>query len=118
MIDQPQRKASDKEKNIITIMEVCNEMYARGIKFVDIDIKKSHATKFIPTEEGLLPPLNALPNLGINAANSITAARDEEDFSSIEDLQQRSKVTKTVIEVLKEAGVLNGMPDSSQLTFF
>ncbi|MDY3303983.1 MAG: PolC-type DNA polymerase III [Clostridia bacterium] len=117
-IEAKGQDASDKEKNIITIMEVCNEMYARGIKFVDIDIKKSHATKFIPTEEGLLPPLNALPNLGINAANSITAARDEEDFSSIEDLQQRSKVTKTVIEVLKEAGVLNGMPDSSQLTFF
>ena len=109
---------SDKEKNVITIMEVCNEMYARGIKFLPVDLYKSHSFKFIPTEEGLLPPLNALPNLGTNAAKAIEQAREEEEFSSIEDLQQRSKVTKTVIEVLRNSGVLKDLPESSQLTFF
>ena len=83
---------SDKEKNVVTIMEVCNEMYARGIKFLPVDLYKSHSFRFIPTEEGLIPPLNALPNLGTNAAKAIVEARDEESFSSIEDLQQRSKV--------------------------
>ncbi len=109
---------SDKEKNVITIMEVCNEMYARGFKFLPVDLYKSHAFKFIPTEDGLIPPLNALPNLGTNAANAITKAREDGEFWSIDDLQQRSKSTKTVIEVLKNAGVLKGMRESSQVSFF
>ena len=109
---------SDKEKNVITIMEVCNEMYSRGIRFLPVDLYKSHAFKFIPTPEGLIPPLNALPNLGTNAANAITKAREDGEFWSIDDLQQRSKSTKTVIEVLKNAGVLKGMRESSQVAFF
>jgi len=109
---------SDKEKNVITIMEVCNEMYARGISFLPVDLYKSHATKFIPTPEGLVPPLNALPGLGTNAANAIAKAREDGQFWSIDDLQQRSKSTKTVIEVLKNAGVLKGMRESSQVSFF
>ncbi len=117
-IEAKGNEMSDKEKNVITIMEVCNEMYARGIKFLPVDLYKSHSFKFIPTDEGLLPPLNALPNLGTNAAKAIEAARQDEVFTSIEDLQQRSKVTKTVIEVLKNSGVLKGLPESSQVTFF
>ncbi len=109
---------SDKEKNVITIMEVCNEMYARGHKFLPVDLYKSHATRFIPTDDGLIPPLNALPGLGTNAANAIMKARDDGEFWSIDDLQQRSKSTKTVIEVLKSAGVLKGMRESSQVSFF
>ncbi|MBR3933910.1 MAG: PolC-type DNA polymerase III [Clostridia bacterium] len=118
MIEAKGMDMSDKEKNVITIMEVCNEMYARGIKFLPIDLYKSHAYKFIPTPEGLIPPLNALPNLGTNAANAITKAREDGEFWSIDDLQQRSKSTKTVIEVLKNAGVLKGMRESSQVSFF
>ena len=117
-IEAKGNEMSDKEKNVVTIMEVCNEMYARGITFLPVDLYKSHSFKFIPTDEGLLPPLNALPNLGTNAAKAIEAARQDEVFTSIEDLQQRSKVTKTVIEVLKTSGVLKGLPESSQLTFF
>jgi len=109
---------SDKEKNVITIMEVCNEMYARGFSFLPVDLYKSHATRFIPTPDGLIPPLNALPNLGTNAANAIAKAREDGEFWSIDDLQQRSKSTKTVIEVLKNAGVLKGMRESSQVSFF
>ncbi len=109
---------SDKEKNVITIMEVCNEMYSRGLKFLPVDLYKSHATRFIPTEDGLIPPLNALPGLGTNAANAIMKAREDGEFWSVDDLQQRSKSTKTVIEVLKTAGVLKGMRESSQVSFF
>ncbi len=118
LIEEKGNEMSDKEKNVITIMEVCNEMYARGLKFLSVDLYKSHATKFIPTPEGLLPPLNALPGLGTNAANAITKAREDGEFWSIDDLQQRSKSTKTVIEVLRNAGVLKGMRESSQVSFF
>lgn len=109
---------SDKEKNVITIMEVCNEMYSRALKFLNVDLYKSHATRFIPTDDGLIPPLNALPGLGTNAANAIMKAREDGEFWSIDDLQQRSKSTKTVIEVLRAAGVLKGMRESSQVSFF
>ena len=118
MIEAKGMDMSDKEKNVITIMEVCNEMYSRGIRFLPVDLYKSHAFRFIPTPEGLIPPLNALPNLGTNAANAITKAREDGEFWSIDDLQQRSKSTKTVIEVLKNAGVLKGMRESSQVAFF
>jgi len=118
LIESKGNEMSDKEKNVITIMEVCNEMYARGLSFLPVDLYKSHATKFIPTPEGLLPPLNALPGLGTNAANAITKAREDGEFWSVDDLQQRSKSTKTVIEVLRNAGVLKGMRESSQVSFF
>ncbi len=118
IIEAKGNEMSDKEKNVITIMEVCNEMYSRGLKFLNVDLYKSHATRFIPTPEGLIPPLNALPNLGTNAANAITKAREDGEFWSIDDLQQRSKSTKTVIEVLRNAGVLKGMRESSQVSFF
>ena len=118
LIESKGNEMSDKEKNVITIMEVCNEMYARGLSFLPVDLYKSHATRFIPTPEGLLPPLNALPGLGTNAANAITKAREDGEFWSVDDLQQRSKSTKTVIEVLRNAGVLKGMRESSQVSFF
>lgn len=118
ILEAKENEISDKEKRVITIMELCNEMYARGISFLPVDLKESDAVKFIPKDGALLPPLNALPNLGDNAARAIVEARNEEQFFSIEDLQQRSKVTKTVIQVLRDAGVLADLPESSQVTFF
>ncbi len=112
------KEASDKEKRMITILELVVEMYARGIKFDKIDLYKSHATKFLPTDTGILPPLNALAGVGTNAAIAIAEARGDEEFDSIEDLQQRSKANKTVIEVMRSAGVLDGLPESSQMDFF
>jgi len=111
------RDASVKEKNILTILELVCEMYARGITFEKIDLYESDATKFIMTEKGIRPALNALPGLGTNAAKSIVEARQDGEFTSIEDLRIRSKVNKTVIELMKEQGVLDGMQESNQLTF-
>ncbi len=112
------KEISDKEKRMITILELVVEMYARGISFDKIDLYKSHATKFVPTETGILPPLNALPGVGTNAAIALAEARGEEKFDSIDDLQQRSKVNKTVIEVMRKSGILDGLPESSQMDFF
>ena len=107
---------SAKEKNVITILEMCNEMYARGLKFTKIDLYKSHATRFIPTEDGILPPLSALPGLGVNAAKSVAEARQDGEFFSVEDLRERSKVSKTVIALLKEQHCLDGIPETDQIT--
>ena len=112
------KEISDKEARMITILEVAVEMYARGITFDKIDLYKSHSTKFLPTETGIIPPLNALPGVGTNAAKAIEEARQKGKFDSIEDLQQRSKVNKTVLEVMRKSGILDGMPESSQMDFF
>ncbi len=109
---------SAKEKNVITILELCNEMYARGFKFTQIDIYKSDAKKFMPTEDGILPPLNALPGLGINAAESIVAARQEGEFFSIQDLRERAKISKTVIELMRGQNIFDGWTETDQLTLF
>ena len=112
------KEISDKEKRMITILELVIEMYARGIKFDKIDLYKSHATKFLPTDTGILPPLNAIAGVGTNAAMALAEARDIENFDSVEDMQQRTKVNKTVIEVMRSSGILDGLPESSQMDFF
>ncbi len=109
---------SAKDRNILTILEVVNEMYSRGFDFVPIDLYKSDATKFIITEKGIRPPLNTLNGLGVTAANSIAEARSEGEFLSIDELKSKAKLSKTVIEILQQNGCLEGLPESSQMSFF
>jgi DNA polymerase-3 subunit alpha (Gram-positive type) len=107
-----------KDKNVLTILEVTNEMYARGIGFLPIDLYKSDATRFQMTETGIRPPLNSLQGLGASAANAIVEARAQGEFISIEDLRSRAKASKTVIEILQQNGCLAGLPESSQMSLF
>ena len=72
----------------------------------------------MPTEDGILPPLNALPGLGINAAESIVAARQEGEFFSIQDLRERAKISKTVIELMRGQNIFDGWTETDQLTLF
>jgi DNA polymerase-3 subunit alpha (Gram-positive type) len=107
-----------KDKNILTILEVANEMYSRGIDFLPVDLYKSDAVRFQITEKGIRPPLNALQGLGSTAANSIVEARSQGEFVSIEELKSRTKTSKTVIEILQQNGCLEGIPQSSQMSLF
>lgn len=116
-IEQKGNNATTKEKNVLTILEVANEMYCRGINFLPVDIYKSDAQKFIITDEGILPPLNGLQGLGLTAAQNIVRAREEGMFMSKDDLRIRAKVSKTVIEMLDDCGCLD-LPDSNQISLF
>ncbi|MBE7053550.1 MAG: PolC-type DNA polymerase III [Ruminococcaceae bacterium] len=118
MLEAKGNAISAKEKNVLTILEVCNEMYSRGLKFLPIHVYTSEAFKFVPTEEGIVPPLNAIAGLGTNAALSIVEERDKKQFTTIDDLTERAKVNKTVIAVMKEQGCLDGIPNSNQMSFF
>lgn len=109
---------SPKEENLIPILEICIEMYARGICFLPVDLYESHATDFRDVEAGILPPLNALPGMGENAARSIMDARGKEPFKTIEDLRQRAGLTKSVIELLEQNHCLDGMPETDQVSLF
>ncbi len=110
--------ATAKEKNVLTILEVCNEMYCRNLRFLPIHVYTSDAYRFMPAEDGIIPPLNAIQGLGTNAAFSILEEREKGEFSSIDDMQERAKVNKTVIETMKKYGCLSGIPQSSQMSFF
>ncbi len=111
-------RPKDKEKRQITILEVAYEFYRRGFKFAPMDLYKSDATKFIVTENGLLPPFNSIPGLGDNAAKSIVEEREKAPFETIEDILFRTKINKTVLEKMRESGVFKGIPESAQITFF
>lgn len=109
---------STKDKNMYTILESVLEMYEREIKFLNIDLYKSHATKFIMEEDGIRPPLNSIPGLGTVAAEGIHKAGKEEKFMCIDDMQVRSKIGKSVTELLEKFGCLNGMAKSNQISLF
>ena len=109
---------SANEKSLYTILELCLEMYERGITFLPVDLYKSHARKFQKVGNAILPPLNAFAGVGDSAADSLMEAAKGGQFLSQDDLKNRSGVNKAVIEVLAENGVLNGIPESSQIGFF
>lgn len=110
--------ATQKEKNLDTILEMVLEAMLRGIKFLRVDIYQSHPHKFTITADGLLPPLASLQGLGENAANYIATAREETEFVSIEDLKSRARLSSAVIEVLQKHGCLKGMTETDQLGLF
>lgn len=110
--------ASTKEKNLMTVMELALEMCERGFSFAKVDLYKSSASEFIIEGNTLIPPFNAIPGLGTNAAINIVKSREEGEFLSKEDLQQRGKISKTILEYLDNHGCLQGMPDQNQLSLF
>lgn len=109
--------ATQKEKNLITILEVSNEMYARGINCLPVDLYNSDAVSFKITKDGLLPPLTALQGLGAAAAANIVKARNGGEFLSVDDIKIRAGVSKSVIEILESHGCLEGMDRSNQICF-
>ena len=107
-----------KEKNLLTVLEVALEMYARGYKIKKVDLYKSDSDKFIVTDDGILPPLKSLEGVGENVARNIAIERQGEKFLSIEDLVMRTKSSKTVIEAFRLHGCLEGMQETNQLDLF
>lgn len=107
-----------KEENLIPILEICVEMYARGIDFVPVDLYKSHATDFLQTDEGILPPLSALPGLSENDALSIVKERENGEFRNVEDLRLRTGIGKNPLNILEENGCFDELPEADQVSLF
>ena len=115
-IEKRGKEASPKEQSSVSTLQLINECMARGIKFLPIDIEKSDSYAFLPENGAIRMPFSSLPGLGENAAMNIVAARNEEPFFSVEDLQTRAKLTKSVIEVLRDNGVIKNLDETDQLT--
>lgn len=112
-------KANNRDKDTVTYLELAVEMMERGFEFEPIDLYKSHATRFLPTEKGVRIPLGALSGIGTAAALSIDEARKTGvPFISQEDLRVRSKVSKAVIDKLAEYGTLKDLPENDQIDLF
>ncbi|OZV11037.1 DNA polymerase III subunit alpha [Tissierella sp. P1] len=110
--------AAPKDRDMYDDLELVLEMYERGIKFLPIDLYKSHATKFLVEGEYLRPPINSIPGMGTVAAEGIYNAAQEEPFSSIEDLRKRAKIGNAAIDSLKKFDCLKELPESDQISFF
>ncbi|MGI6119036.1 MAG: PolC-type DNA polymerase III [Desulfosporosinus sp.] len=117
-IEKKGKEATAKEKNMVTILELAVEMYARGINLRRVDLWKSAATVFLLTSTGLLPPFTSVQGLGETAARNIVALREQQGIKSIEDLMTQAKISTTLIETLRAHGCLEGLAETNQLSLF
>ena len=117
-IEELGKEASQKEQASVAGLQLVREAYARGIKFLPINLRKSDQKAFLPENGGIRLPFSSLSGLGENAAQNIIDARNDEDFFSVEDLQIRAKLSGTLIEILRKNDVLDGLSDTDQMSFF
>ncbi|MBR3289742.1 MAG: PolC-type DNA polymerase III, partial [Clostridia bacterium] len=101
-VRQNQQDATAKEQDTADTMHIAYEALVRGVKFLPVDLHKSHATKFLVEDDAIRMPFCAVKGLGLTAANGIMNARDEEPFFSCDDMQQRAGVSRSVIDTLRE----------------
>lgn len=115
---QSTHEATAKEEAEYSTLQIVNEMMARGIEVLPIDIYKSEAKMFVVEDGKIRLPFSCLPGVGEAAAIALAEAGKNNEYLSIEDMQIKTKVSKSVIETLKEVGVLDGLPESSQMSLF
>ena len=111
-------KATARDKDIVTCLELVLEMNMRGIRFLPVDLYKSEVRRFKIEDGNIRCPFISLPGLGESAAIPIVEARKQGEFLSIEDLKNRGKVGSSTIELLRSQGALDGMSETNQLSMF
>jgi DNA polymerase-3 subunit alpha (Gram-positive type) len=112
------QQAPTKDKNLIPVLEVALEMWVRGYRFYPVDLYRSDASRFVIVPDGLLVPFSALPGVGLAAAHNLVEGRGDGSFTSLEDLQRRGRVNKTVMDILEKSGCLKDLPPTDQLSLF
>lgn len=109
---------SKKEQDSLKDMKIVQEMYARGFDFVPIDIFSAHSRNFQIVGDKLMPSLNSIDGLGEKAADAIVEAAKDGPFLSKDDFRQRTKVSKTVIDMMDNLNLLGNLPESNQISLF
>ena len=112
------KKATPKELDSIPTLQLVNEAYARGIRFLPVDLTRSLATEYVPESGAIRLPFSSLPGIGDNAARAICKARDDHPFVSVQDISKRAGVTKTVIDILTRNRILDGLDETDQISIF
>lgn len=112
------KEASAKENAAYATLQIINEMLARGIEVLPVDLYKSDAYRYVVENGKIRLPFASLAGVGESAAQNLYNSRTGGEYISVDDVQIRSKVTKAVIETLENAGILKGLPESNQISFF
>ena len=107
-----------KEQDTVKDMRIVQEMYARGFTFLPLDVYTAKARYFQIIDGKLMPALNTIEGLGDKAAEAIEDAAKQGAFLSKDDFRQRTKVSKTVIDLMSDLGLLGGLPETNQLSLF
>lgn len=115
---QSVHESTAKDDAELATLQIVNEMMARGIDVLPIDVYKSEASMFVVEDGKIRLPFSSLPGVGGAAAEALAEAGKKYTYLSIEDMQVKTKASKSVIETLKEVGVLGDMPESSQMSLF
>jgi DNA polymerase-3 subunit alpha (Gram-positive type) len=110
--------ATKKDQDSIKDMRIVQEMYARGFEFHQMDVFKAKARHFQIIDNKLMPSINSIDGLGEKAAESIEEAAKDGPFLSKEDFCNRTKVSKTICDLMVELGILKDLPESNQLSLF
>ena len=118
-MDANAKDLTAKDKELMIVMELVMEMLCRGIKLAPVDLYESDAMNFQVLSDTLIRmPFNALPGLGETAAKSIVEARAQSPFISVEDFRARTKISQTLIDMMREMGCLANLPETNQTTLF
>ena len=120
LADYARRKdtLTKKEQDTVKDMKIVQEMYARGFEFVPVDLFSAKAHTFQIIEGKLMPSLDSIEGLGDKAADAVVEAAKDGPFLSKDDFRQRTKVSKTVIDLMGGLGILGDLPESNQLSLF
>ncbi len=107
-----------KEEDTIKDMRIVQEMYARGFEFLPIDLYQSQATKFQIIDGKLLPSFGTIDGMGDRAAEAVVEAAKDGEFLSKDDFRMRTKVSKTVLDLMSDLGIFGDLPETNQLSLF
>ena len=99
-------------------MKIVQEMYARGIEFLPIDLYQAKADRFQIIDGKIMPSFGSLPGMGAKAAQQLQDAAAKGSFTSKEDIRNRGKISKTILDDMDELGILGDIPETNQYDFF
>ena len=120
-MDQYQKRGdslTNKDQDTLKDMKIVREMYARGFEFTPLDLYKAEASRFQIIGGKLMPSLSSIEGLGDKAAEAVVEAARQGTFLSKDDFRERTKVSKTVIDLMGDLGLLGDLPESNQLSLF
>lgn len=109
---------SKKEQDTYRDMRIVQEMYARGYEFVPIDIFTAQSRLFRIVDGRLMPSINSIDGVGQQVADAIVEAAKDGPFLSKDDFRQRTKASKTIVDLMDELGLLGDLPESNQISLF
>ncbi|MEE1313938.1 MAG: PolC-type DNA polymerase III [Lachnospiraceae bacterium] len=117
LLKMPKDQTTKKEQDLIRDMRIVQEMYARGFEFMPLDVYRAKDKYFQIIDGKLMPSFSSIDGMGEKAAEQAMIAAQDGSYTSIENFRDRTKVSKTIADKMKELGILKDLPESDQLTF-